>query len=225
MSEWFKSFASGLQGGDASSDLVGAGKSSREKAMAHYKFQYEIKIHDAVKETFPRTVSCLGEDKWNELWPKYLSKKNTFRSLDYYGKDFSEFLQSSDVSEEIKNLIKFEEALDSYPWTHENLNSCPMPSFDEESKLILGDHLVMNFSTHVTSLYEDGEATFLPQSVIIWIKDEKLLYRDMDQWEVQLLHELKQNVGEALANCSASVSELESFFKWLGSSFLIRSVA
>lgn len=226
MKDWFEEFHRGLKSSTTPSDLVGAGKASAAEAFDHYRYQFRIKVKESVLETFPGTVKLLGED-WEYTWKKYLSREvPSPRSLDWVPEDFLNFFLETDADFHLKELARFELAMDIHPWTHPRLSRTSLEGMDEEASLVLAPLDLRFYQAPVTRLHQGLEYSDIaaPQNVLIWMRDDGLNYRVMQDWELKVLETLPSSVAEALEHAPEDEEAVSDFFRWLGESCLIRQI-
>lgn len=226
MKAWFDEFHKALLDGSIPTDLIGAGKASAEEALAHYRYQHEVKIRESVESTLPSLVRHLNEE-WNEVWKTF----RTFHapspcSLDWYPQVFLNYYMTSTAPPPLKELARFEQAMDQHPWTHPKLLSVALESMDSDSRLILAPLDVHRFKAPVVKLYrgEEPETLDTPQDVLIWMRDDGVHFRVMQEWELKVLENVSRSIGEALEHAPEDEEEVSEFFTWLGKSSIIRKV-
>lgn len=226
MKEWFEKFHENLFGEDTGADLIGAGKASAAEAFDHYRYQHRVKTREAVEETFPSLLQHLG-DEWIEVWRSFKKTlPHSPRSLNWYPAVFLEFYLKSDAPLPLKELARFEQAMDVHPWTHRKLTPVDLSGMTEESSLILSHLDLHTFAAPVTKMYNDESPSDLSEKeqVIIWLKADGVNFRHLQEWEVRVLKQVSLSVGEALEHAPDDEEAVGSFFKWLGESNLIRQV-
>lgn len=223
---WFAAFAEALREGSSGPELVGANGASGEAVMAHYRFQHQDKIRDAIEVSFPRTKEVMGED-WERLWSSFwASRPGSPRSLDFFGEAFYTFALPRLTRLEHRELLRFEWALEIHPWTHERLSVVPLPELAEETRLTLAPLDVQEFSVAVTELYQsDAPVEAERQRVLFWMKESGLHFRALAAWEEAVLHKLPEGLGVALEAAPEDEAAVATFFQWLGASGLIRAQA
>ncbi|MBY0515708.1 MAG: DNA-binding domain-containing protein [Bacteriovoracaceae bacterium] len=226
MSQWFAQFAQSIKGSDPSEDLIGAGSANASQAMAHYRFQHQAKIRDAIEESYPSLISRLGKKEWNGVWREFWkTNSHSPRSLDYISEVFLNYLDQTALSSQLKALAKFELRLESFPWTHEACVLKPIAELSDHSKLDLGPYEIVEFSCNVIDFYQDSDVPELKtHHIIFWLKDDGVNFRIMEQWERKVLALLPQGVETALRDLDVSEMALSEFFQWLGQSSLIQEV-
>lgn len=221
--KWFDAFHDSLANGKSSPDLIPAGKLSQDEALEQYRYQYRAKVLDSLEESFPALKISLGE-AWSETLEGFLKTNTSFRSLDWYPKGFEEYLSTLPLSQEKKELCRFEGLLDRYAWKHGKQDLVPELSFDENSCLLIGEYVIEAFSVHITALYEGETPEQRGQELIIWQKNGGTHFKEISDWERRLFEKMGSGLGEALLELDRSEAELMEFFSWLGGSGLIRGV-
>lgn len=223
MNKWFKDFSQSLLGEKVSTDLIGAGSSNSESAMAHYRFQHQAKVKEAIEETFPVLMNLLDwEEEWEKFWQE---KEESPRSLDFLPGVFLKYLENSKVPEALVELARFELDLETYSWNHGSQSHLQHENFSEESSFELGDYEVKTYKAPVTQIYEEEKILGLDvEKVLLWHRGESVHYRSMAEWELKVLDLLRSSVGEALEAAPEDAKAVGEFFSWLGSSHLIRKV-
>ena len=226
MKDWFESFEKSLRGDAASSDLIGAGTSSADKAMAHYRYQHDTKIRQSVEDTFVKLVNYLDHD-WEKVWGSFRSTNpKSPRSLDWYPQVFLDYYIQSDAASHLKQLARFEHAMDIHPWTHPKLSVISLAQMTSESCLILTHLDLHHFKAPVLPLYLKQSPTDLEehQTVLFWMMEDGVHFRVMQEWELKVLKNVSHGIEEALEYAPQETEAVSSFFKWLGESGLIRQV-
>lgn len=225
MKNWFSDFEACLNGGKASSDLVGAGSADSERAMAHYRFQHQAKMKEAVEVTFPALLRHLGES-WQDIWLAFWNQNDISpRSLDWFPEVFMKYFQTTSAPLWQKELARFEHHLDVHPWSHKTLSLYSSSTLSETSKIIMGNHELITFQTSVTQSYEENAPEeFRPETVLLWQKESGVFYRTMNEWELKVFTHLPMGVEVALEFAPEDPEAVGDFFKWLGSSHLIQGL-
>lgn len=226
MNQWFEHFASSLAGAEISSDLVGAGSALPQKALEHYRYQHETKIREAVESTFMKLVKSSGA-QWAQTWKSFRETHPASpRSLDWYPQLFLDYYLSSQAPHHLKELARFEQAMDVHPWTHR----CPAPvsleGMTADSRLVIAPLDLHYFAAPVSELYqeEDGIDLTAAQNILLWMKDDGVHFRVMQEWELRVLENVLLGINEALEHAPQEPEAVGRFFKWLGESCLIRQV-
>ncbi len=217
--KWFKEFAQGV----ASGDLTGAGKASAAEALAHYQYQHQAKMQEAVEDTFP-VFKRMKKNEWNELWNKFWdSKPSSPRSLDYLGEEFLKFIQTHNPLE--AELVRFEWLLETLPWAIKRLPAGDLGSLNGDSRLELHRYQVEDFKTPITQIYElEDWQTGEGEHVLFWMKESGVHYSSMQDWELSVLAQLPYGVERALESAPDDEEKLSEFFQWLGQSGLVKAV-
>ncbi|MFL5785384.1 MAG: putative DNA-binding domain-containing protein [Bacteriovoracaceae bacterium] len=224
MKEWFDKFEETLRDGNPSSDLIGAGTSGAEKAMAHYRYQHRAKLREAVEDTFPVLVKRMGNE-WNEVWNAFISQnKISPRSLDWFPEVFLNYFIKTDAPLWQKELARFEHRMDIHPWSNRPLSPRLELEMDEDSCVHLGNHEIVRFKVGVTEIYRDGEVKGGSESVLLWQKQDGVYFRAMKEWELNVLTKLSLGVGVALEEAPEDPEAVGEFFQWLGGSHLIQKI-
>ena len=221
---WYADFEASLRGDQGSEDLVGAGTADAERSLKHYRYQHQAKLREAVEDTFPSLVKHLGESwrgEWKTFWQ---TMPECPRSLDYFGEVFLRYWQQSTATLELKELARFEYLMDIHSWTHKRLSVFPLEAMSEESKVILAPLAVHRFSTAVTQLYEEKSFQSGEQSVLLWLREDGLRYRVLQDWEERILQRLHEGVSVALQEAPDDAEAIGAFFQWLGQSGLIQAI-
>lgn len=221
---WFESFRASMLEGSAGPELVGANGASSARVLAHYRFQHQDKIRDAIELSFPRTKELMGE-AWEGLWEAFwASKPVSPRSLDFLSGVFFEFALPRIPALELREVLRFEWFMEAHPWTHERLNVLPLPELLEVTRLLIAELDVREFSVAVTELYQtDAPVKHQAQRVLFWMKDSGLHFRALADWEEVVLRKLPDGLGVALEAAPEDAAAVATFFQWLGSSGLIRA--
>jgi hypothetical protein len=223
MSKWFDSFAASLRSEALSSDLIGAGKASAEDAMAHYRFQHQQKIKEAVESSFPALLEQL-KDQWPECWKAFWNTHpGSPRSLDFYPDVFLNNFLASNVSQAMKDLASFERQLEIFAWEHKYFSPCEIQGLSETSRLELIDYKVLSYTTDVIGSYQNKE-TCIPQKILIWLNADGVQFKSLHDWELKVLSELPQGLGLALESAPEDQSGVTNFFGWLASSGLVKKI-
>jgi len=224
---WFDEFARSLRGADVAVDLVGAGDASAERAMAHYRFQHRAKIQEALEDHFGVLKSVLGE-KWESLWSDFWdSQPASPRSLDFFGEVFLSWLHKTHEPVAIKELARFEHALEVHDWTQIVYPLVQLTELTGDERIEL---VSQNFQTYEVKVAESYQKRTIAereekQHIYIWLTSTGTHYRAMSAWEIELMKKLPQGLGAALDSTRVDESGLAEFFQWLGSSGAIRSMA
>lgn len=226
MKNWFNSFEECLRGGNATSDLIGAGTADAERAMRHYRFQHEMKLKEAVEETFPVLLKNIGNE-WDGIWSTFHAQNEISpRSLDWFPEVFLNYFLKSSHPLWMKELARFEHAMDVHPWSHPALSLKSDLALSEDSCVHLGKYEVLKFMAPVISLYEEEEAELSDElTLILWQKEDGTYYRAMKDWEVSVLSKLHLGVEAALEEAPEDPEEVGEFFQWLGSSCLMQRLS
>ncbi len=216
---WFKQFAQGTP----SSDLIGAGEASAAEALAHYQYQHQAKMREAVEETFPVFKRLKGSE-WKNLWRDFWeSKPHSPRSLDYLGAEFLKFMERKNPKE--AELVRFEWVLETLPWSTKRLPAGDLSALSADSKLELHAYMVEKFTTAVTESYEsESWGSGAGETVLFWMKESGVRYSVMQNWELAVLTHLPQGVGMALEYAPDDEALVSEFFQWLGQSGLVKAV-
>lgn len=225
MKEWFDQFEACLRGSPASSDLIGAGTADADRAMGHYRYQYQAKQKEAVELTFPRLRKYLGEE-WEMTWKTFHGQNDISpRSLDWYPEVFLNYFLSTTAPLWMKELARFEHRLDIHPWSHRTLSLKAELVPDEESKIIPGNHEIISFAAPVVDLFYERRAPVdSPQTVLLWQKESGVYFRLMQSWELDVFQALPLGVERALQYAPEDPEAVGEFFRWLGSSCLIQDL-
>jgi hypothetical protein len=224
MKEWFDKFEETLCGQRPSADLIGAGTSSAERAMAHYRYQHSAKLREAVEDTFPVLLQRLGEE-WNGVWKTFIAQNEISpRSLDWFAEVFLNYFVNTDAPLWQKELARFEHRLDIHPWSNRALRPRPELLPTEESCVHLGNHEIVRFKVNVAAIYHGGEVSGGSESVLLWQKEDGVYFRAMKEWELNVLTKLSLGVGVALEEAPEDPEAVGEFFQWLGSSCLIQKI-
>ncbi len=225
LKQWFESFENCLDGGPTPKDIIGAGTSDPKTAMDHYRFQHEAKYREAVEDTFPVLLRFLG-DSWEKIWQSFWEENSSSpRSLDWVSEVFLNYYQKTASPMAMKELARFEHAMDIHPWRHRLLELRSEFVLTEDSRVFLGNHEILSFEADVTSIYEEApEFVEKKVYVIIWQKDDGVYYRRLMEWERSVLSKLSLGVEYALEEATDDPVEVGEFFQWLGSSHLIQDV-
>ncbi|MFP5489933.1 MAG: putative DNA-binding domain-containing protein [Bacteriovoracia bacterium] len=220
---WFEQFKLGMKGENPTLDLIGAKSASAQIALEHYRYQHQSKIREAIEETFPQTKIHMGE-KWESLWTSFWeSKPHSPRSLDFFGEVFLQFIMGNEKDLATCELARFEWAMEIHPWTHERLKVLPLPSMDEETKLVLAPLDIQEFSYPVMELYQTQEiGDHASQRILFWMKESGLHFRRLTRWEEDVLKALPFGLGLALEHAPEDQEAVAAFFQWLGSSGLVQ---
>lgn len=222
---WFADFEVSLRGDKGSEDLVGAGSADAERSLRHYRYQHQAKLREAVEETFPVLVKKLGA-AWNLEWQDFWQTNPICpRSLDFFPGVFLQHWVQTSIPIELKELARFEYLMDVHPWTHERLSVSPLEALGEDSKIILAPLDIQHFSVSVTNLYEEKPLVAGRQTVLLWLREDGLRYRALEDWEEKVLQRLSEGVDVALAEAPEHPEAISSFFQWLGQSGLIQATA
>ncbi|MFP5387078.1 MAG: putative DNA-binding domain-containing protein [Bacteriovoracia bacterium] len=206
-------------------DIIGAGNASAEKAIAHYRFQYQAKVREAIEDTFPVLKDTFKKDwelLWSDFWAQY---QNSPRSLDFVSEKFLHFFQNQDAPLHLKELAEFEYALDIYPWSNREAPLVSLDAFTAETKLTLIPLYIRTFKASVIALYEGEDVSdfSLEEKVLIWLKDDTVHYRALEDWEINVLAKIPEGIEEALRDAPEDSLKIQNFFQWLASSRLILS--
>jgi hypothetical protein len=215
MKDWFSRITA---------DLIGAGTATPEEAMAHYRYQHETKLKEAVEVTFPVLLKKLGPE-WNGLWKAFREEnKISPRNLDHFPEVFLNYFFTTSASTELKELARFEHRLDTHPWTHQTLPLKTDFTFAENSRIVLGSHEVISFSAPVTRMYDEKEPGTDSETVLLWQKESGTFYRTLSAWELDVFLALPEGVEQALELAPEDPAVVSDFFQWLGSSCLIQGL-
>lgn len=225
MKDWFSQFEACLDGDKAPGDLIGAGTATSERAMGHYRFQHQAKYREAVEDSFPVLLRLSGAE-WDGIWKNFWAQNEASpRSLDWVSETFVNHFLKTPAPESLKELARFELALDSHSWSHKILPLRSDLTISEDCQVILGNYEVVSFSAPVTEIYSgDADSGSGPQTVLIWHKNDDVFYRAMKDWELDVLTHLGDGVGEALEFAPEDAEAVGEFFRWLGSSHLIQGI-
>ncbi len=226
MKNWFSDFEVCLNGGNVSSDLIGAGSADSHRAMSHYRYQHQAKMKEAVEMTFPVLLKKLGSD-WENEWRNFWNQNEISpRNLDWFPEVFFNYFLTTSAPLWQKELARFEHRLDIHPWTHKTLCLKAHLVLTEGSKVILGNYEILEFSAPVTEIYSAEETSDKdhPQTVLLWQKESGVYFRKMKAWEVEVFTSLDQGIDRALENALADETAVGEFFQWLGSSGLIQGL-
>ncbi len=224
MKSWFSQFEECLKGGTASSDLIGAGTADSNRAMAHYRYQHQAKMKEAVEMTFSVLIKYLG-DSWDNTWAAFWNQNEISpRSLDWFPEIFMNYFQTTTAPQWQKELARFEHHMDIHPWSNKVLPLNTSLTLQEDSKVVLGNHEMINFKAPVTDLYEENLTPDQDQHqiVLLWQKENAVYFRGMKEWEVKVFTSLPDGVDTALEHAPEDAEAVGEFFKWLGSSHLIQ---
>src|ERR1700742_4618031 len=75
------------------SAIVDAPPLSAKDRLAIYRNAYQVRLIDALHETFPVLHSLLGDEVWVELGEAFIAEyPSTFRSIRWYGRELPDFL-------------------------------------------------------------------------------------------------------------------------------------
>jgi hypothetical protein len=223
MKEWFSNFKTSMFGDFASSDLIGAGNSSPEEALDHYRFQHEEKIKETVESTFSELVQRL-DDQWGPFWDDFWKTRPLSpRSLDFYPQLFLHYVLSSELPSQLQELTQFEHILDTYSWSHAPVKPCSLENLSGQSRILLGEYELIDFKTPVietflntpTDLTQDG------YKVLFWLTNKGVEFRAMKPWEIEVLKRLDQGIGHALESAPEDPEAVNALCHWLASSGLI----
>ncbi len=221
---WYVDFESALRGEKGSADLIGAGSANAERSLKHYRYQHQAKLREAVEDTFPSLVKRLGES-WNSEWKKFwLTQPQCPRSLDLFSGVFLDYWLKTTNSLELKELARFEYQMDIHPWTHKRLSLFPLEALSEEAKVLLAPLDIQHFSVGVIQLYEERPAVAREQSILLWLREDGLRYRELQTWEENVLRLLPEGVAAALEEAPEDAEAIGVFFQWLGQSGLIHAI-
>jgi hypothetical protein len=224
MKEWFETFEETLRGEKPSADLIGACSAGAEKAMAHYRYQHNAKLREAVEDTFPVLIQRLGNE-WEEVWKSFAAQNDISpRSLDWFPEVFLNYFVKTDAPLWQKELARFEHRLDIHPWTNRALRPRPELVPTEESCVHLGNHEIVRFKVGVTSIYHGQVVKGGSESAILWQKEDGVYFRAMKEWELNVLTKLSLGVGLALEEAPEDPEAVGEFFQWLGGSHLIQKI-
>lgn len=226
MNAWFDQFAQSLKEAPVSDDLKGAGTASAERAMAHYRFQHKAKVQECIEDHFGVTRALLGVE-WQRIWNQFWASSPTSpRSLDFYPAVFLAWLQNSDCAPLIKELARFEDALEIHAWTQREYPACALTALTGAECIELVSTTILTLTGPVAESYQTKslQAGEEKQHVYIWLTASGVHYRVMKPWEVQVLRLLPTGLENALGEAQAAEEEIAAFFQWLGSSGAIRSM-
>lgn len=227
MKNWFSIFEESLDGSTAPSDLIGAGTADAGRAIAHYRYQHETKLKEAVEDTFPTLLKFLG-DTWNDIWNSFQAQNEvSVRSLDWFPEVFLNYYMKTTQPLWLKELARFEHVLDVHQWNHPALKLKKELVLSEDSCIHLGKYEVITFAAPVVQLYEDEEIIDHKKSVklVIWQKEDGTYYRSLEEWEFIALSKLHMGVETALEDAPEDAEKVGAFFQWLGSSCLIQRLS
>lgn len=222
---WFNQFKDSiLNNGEISSDLIGAGGSTAETSLNHYRYQHQQKIKEAIEATYPLLIRKLDYEwhrVWNEFWN---SRPHSPRSLDFFPDVFLEHIQQQNIALELKELARFERAIDIYPWKTVPVIACPIEGISESSIIKLSPYDLMQFKAPVIDYFNETASESCSvkiYQVIIWLTDDGVEFRNLDDWELSVLIKLDQGIGVAIEGVKQTEEKITDFFKWLASSGLI----
>lgn len=220
---WFRTFSAAMAKGEAVSGLRGAMGVSGERALAHYRHQHEAKVREAIEESFPESKRHLGT-AWDQLWQRFWeSRPASPRSLDFFSEVFYAFVTGQQLPLSARELLRFEWVMERHPWHHERLELREFPELGEDTRLKLAPLDVHEFSVDVIAHYENTQPREVSrQRVVFWLKEPGLYYRELRDWEAELLAKLPHGLATALEGLTADEDEVQKFFQWLGSSGLVR---
>lgn len=230
MKNWFEHFDEMLRGHDIAQSLglIGAAEADMQAVLKHVRYQFKSKTKEAVEETFPKTIEKLNKDKWNEVWSQFEKKNSTStRSLNSFPKIFLDFFQTTDAPHSLKELMKFEWALEIHPWSHRRLSPINIEGMELSENIIieLPELDIQTFQAPVVALYQGHEVLDDReiQQVVIWFPSDGIKFYAADTWEVKILENLQTGLGNALQYAPDDTALVGQFFQWLGRSGLIRS--
>lgn len=229
MSDWFRDFHRVLGGAEASADLqlIPAGTASMDEMLKHVRYQFTSKTREACEDTFPKAIARMGQETWEELWMNFQrSRPASPRSLDEYPRVLLEFVSATDAPHALKELMRFEWAIETHSWNYRRLQKSELPALEltDALRIELAELDIQRFSAPVLALYEGYEvfSDHESQTLVLWFTEEGIRFRRLDDWEVAVLEKLHLGIGEALEFAPDDAALVTEFFQWLGRSGLIR---
>lgn len=231
MTKWFEDFHQMLQGKDAlaSLKLRPAGTASMSEMLEHVRYQFSSKTREGVEETFPKLLAAMSVERWESVWGSFVtSGPRSPRSLDEYPQEFLTFFLKSDAPHGLKELARFEWALEIHPWGHTRLLPVSLPALamSEELAFELPELDIQSFEAPVMQLYQGAEVLDdrAHQQVLIWYATDGMRFHELAAWEPAVLRSLHKGLGEALAHAPDNAQQVNEFFQWLGQSGLVRGL-
>lgn len=186
--------------------VTGNNRLSATERLDIYANMYFFRILDAIREDYPRLISCIGETAYQNLITDYLIKHPPFHfSLRYAGEHLSIFLKKHGLTQKqpfLPDLACFEWALvDSFDAADKSvvhLKELQSISPDQWAKLhfsFVPSLILLTLNWPVQRIKPKGPAikpkknkTFLR----IWRQDFKVYYRTIDPLEYRAIALLKE---------------------------------
>lgn len=183
-------------------------------------------MKEAIEITFPKLLTHLKID-WENVWDLFWKQnKISPRNLDWFPEIFLNYFTTCDAYPLwMKELARFEQRLDSHSWNHPALTLKTDLMLSDEAKVILGKFELITFSAPVSEIYdEENTNPELKENVLLWEKESGTHFRQMMDWEIEILMKLPEGVSVALESAPDDSEKVGEFFQWLGSSSLIQNV-
>lgn len=230
MTHWFESFNQMLKGQkvDLGLGLIPAANADMDVVVRHILYQFKSKTKEAVEETFPETIEKMSLEKWESVWREFIeSNSSSPRSLDNFPKVFLDYFQTTDAPHALKELMKFEWAIEIHPWVYERLEMVDLEGMELSDELVIevAPLDIQTFNAPVLALYQGSEVfdDMAQQQVLFWFNQAGIQFYALDSWERNILENLKNGLTTALTFAPDDTQSVGAFFQWLGRSGLIRS--
>lgn len=238
-SEFNKNFVEYLTGVQAERDLLPlmreTSRLSAMRALEVYREDYQVRLTDALKNTFRVTHSILGDDEFFSLAMDYLAHfPSTFSDLEEYGDQFANFLQKHPLQADypfLPQLAHFEWSFREIFHSREVLGLSALElqeAFTNEGTLLklVPSARLLHYDFTIDKIYtmkDEDEVNFDyngEQSVLLFKKNSliKMHLLSKNQWTVVNFFHTPCSLMNCIKSAPATMTpeEIQELFRILG---------
>jgi hypothetical protein len=180
---------------------------SASERLGVYAQMYFHRLLDAAKETYPRLLSLVGDDRFAEIFADFLAANPPeSASIKYVARRLPALLDTLDARPDLGDLARLEWARfdvrderDATPLTIQDLSRMPADCLGELSLRLAPYVKLVTLRNEVSELWSslrDGDATPLPRasvnSMLIWRRSFVVLHRGVADDEATALALVQQ---------------------------------
>jgi hypothetical protein len=206
---------------EAISDSFGL---SAERRLAIYYDAYRIRLTEALSEAFGKTHSYVGDESFSQLCSAYIDQHpSRFRSLRWFGDQFSEFVAASMPEYPVvAELAAFEWALglafdaaDAPVLSAEDIQQLSADDWEQVGFVLQPSQQLLTFHYNAPAIWLALERNETPPEAVrgdlsrawlIWRKNLQPYFRSLDRFEAIALRGLAAN--KAFSTVCAEAAEL-----------------
>ena len=207
--------------------IVGDARLTAIDRLDVYATMYFVRIHDVLRDEFPRTAAALGGEPFHGLVTDYLlACPPAHPSLREAGARLPEFLAdflAAPARPWLAELARLERARteifdgrDATPMAMADLRGVPPERFGALRFRLIPSHRLLANRFAISPLWradDDGSAAppaAAPETLIVWRRDDAVFHRVADAGEARWLLRLAAHEGLLFESLCAEVSETEA---------------